>query len=109
MYLGGNGSVLSLRTVTTTYLNCRREQSSLPGCLVEFDHLERQCAEGRIGKWDEGKWQVCVCVCVCSRARTCVYMCVYVSFTGVYSYNCVSVMWCVCILSLLLCSLCCVM
>ena len=46
------------RSVPTITLNCT-QRSSLPGCLVEFDHLEQQCAEGRIGKWD------CVCLSVC--------------------------------------------
>ena len=51
VHVSDYGSVLSLRTVPTSYLSCTRQQAALPGCLVEFDHLERQCAEGRIGEW----------------------------------------------------------
>ena len=56
VHVSDYGSVLSLRTVPTNYLSCTRQQATLLGCLVEFDHLERQCAEGRIGKWGCGGW-----------------------------------------------------
>ena len=65
VHVSGYGSVITLRTVPTSYLSCS-QQSALRGCLVQFDHLGRQCAEGRIGKWSyRGRGGLsCVCVCV---------------------------------------------
>ena len=65
VHVSGYGSVITLRTVPTSYLSCSRQQPALPGCLVQFDHLERQCAEGRIGKWScrgRGGCHACVFV-----------------------------------------------
>ena len=39
---------LYFATTIPGFLNCSR-QGGLPGCLVKFDHLERQCVDGREG------------------------------------------------------------
>ena len=41
--------MLTTARVQPGYVTCQR-QGRLPGCLFEFDNIDRQCRDGRKGK-----------------------------------------------------------